>query len=89
MRKLAALLLALMAFQPAAPGASSEGVSRDPALAACTHLKGALRRLHRTIRQVSGIERQAVQQALLELYQTDRRLGCSITDQLEPESTTG
>ena len=88
MRHLAALLLALPVLLPVTPDAS-EGVSRDPGLVACTHLKGALRRLHRTVRDVSENERRALQQALLELYQTDRQLGCSFGPRPQPEATSG
>ena len=77
MKRLAALLLALPALLPTAPGAT-EAIPSDPALLACAHLKGALRRLHGAIRDATTIDsRRTVQMALLDLYQTDKRLGCS------------
>lgn len=77
MNQLAALLLALPALLPTAPGAT-EAVPSDPALVACVHLKGALRRLHGALRDTTAADdRRTVQLALLDLYQTDKRLGCS------------
>jgi hypothetical protein len=77
MKQLAAWLLALLALLPSAPGAT-ETIPSDPALTACVHLKGALRRLHGALRDAATDEgRRTVQLALLDLYQTDKRLGCS------------
>ncbi len=77
MKQLAALLLAVPALLPTAPGAT-EAVPSDPALLACAHLKGALRRLHGALRDATTTDdRRTVQLALLDLYQTDKRLGCS------------
>jgi len=89
MKHLAAWLLALPALLPTAPEAT-EAIPSDPALMACAHLKGALRRLHGALRDATTDEgRRTVQLALLDLYQTDKRLGCSFQASPGGGSTPG
>jgi hypothetical protein len=71
-----ALLAAL--FLSPAPLNATAGVAKDPSMVACTHLKATLRRLHRGMETAPDDQRKSLTLALLDLYQTDRHLGCSI-----------
>ena len=79
-------MLAALYLSPVPIGATS-GVDKDSALVACTHLKATLRRLHRGMETASDAQRKGLTLALLDLYQTDRHLGCSIPKN-EPQHTT-
>ena len=75
-RTLGPAVLLVCALSPALVAATS-AVPKEPERAACVHLKGALAGLHRALERASPESRPAIRRALLDLYQTDRYLGCS------------
>lgn len=79
-QSLGVAVLAVLCLSPAPLNATS-GIAKDSELVACTHLKATLRRLHRGMQTAPDAERKGLTLALLDLYQVDRRLGCSIPRQ--------